>query len=221
MEIYVPLAGLVDLAEERERLKKEIGKSEAESAQIQKKFENPNYATRAPPDVVEKDKARIAELASRVGKLNDNLKRIAPVEVRVAPPASGPVNLVEELKAELSEMTVPAGEPDQQVREALDKLREGTKEGLSSQDHRDLGVAYMNMGLVDDAVREFNAAKEEEKPAKKKAPVAPKKAAPKKAVAKKKPAPKKPVAKKKAAPKKPAAAKKKPAAKKPTAKKKR
>ncbi|MDP1917785.1 MAG: valine--tRNA ligase [Myxococcales bacterium] len=230
MEIYVPLAGLVDLAEERERLKKEIGKSEAESAQIQKKFENPNYATRAPPDVVEKDKARIAELASRVGKLNDNLKRIAPVEVRVAPPASGPVNLVEELKAELSEMTVPAGEPDQQVREALDKLREGTKEGLSSQDHRDLGVAYMNMGLVDDAVREFNAAKEEDTPEKKKAPVAlkktalkktaPKKAAPKKAVAKK-PAPKKPVAKKKPAPKKPAAAKKKPVAKKPTAKKKR
>ncbi|MCA2979027.1 MAG: valine--tRNA ligase, partial [Myxococcaceae bacterium] len=54
-------------------------------------------------------------------------------------------------------VVVPA-DPDQQVREALDKLREGTKEGLSSQDHRDLGVAYMNMGLVDDAVREFNAA---------------------------------------------------------------
>jgi valyl-tRNA synthetase len=44
-------------------------------------------------------------------------------------------------------------------------LREGTKEGLSAQDHRDLGVAYMNMGLVDDAVREFTAAKSGDKKA--------------------------------------------------------
>jgi valyl-tRNA synthetase len=203
VEIFVPLAGIVDLAEERERLKKEIGKSQAEIAQIQKKFENPNYAQRAPPEVVEKDRARITELEGRIGKLEDNLKRIAPVEVRVAPPAAGPVNLEEELKEELSGVTVP-GDPDQQVKEALNKLREGTKEGLSSQDHRDLGVAYMNMGLVDDAVREFNAAKKEEaieKPAKKAAPK-------KKAVAKKKPA----VAKKKAAPAKKPVAKKKPVA---------
>jgi valyl-tRNA synthetase len=222
MEIYVPLAGIVDLAEERERLKKEIGKSEAEVAQIQKKFENPNYATRAPAEVVEKDKARITELEGRIAKLSENLRRIAPVEVKVAPPAAGPVNLEEELKEELSGVMVP--DPDQQVKEALDKLREGTKEGLSSQDHRDLGIAYMNMGLVDDAVREFNAAKEpDEKPAPKKAPAkkpAAKKAAAKKTAAKKaKPAPKKqPAAKAK---KKPTAARKAaPKAKKPAPKKK-
>ncbi len=220
MEIFVPLAGIVDLAEERERLKKEIGKSEAEIAQITKKFENPNYASRAPADVVEKDKLRIAELKGRVEKLNDNLRRIAPVEVKVAPPAAGPVNLEEELKDELSDVSVPV--PDQQVREALDKLREGTKEGLSSQDHRDLGVAYMNMGLVDDAVREFNAAKKEEKgeqatkaPKLGKKPAAGSKkpvSAKKKPATMKKPAPK-PSAKK-APSKKKAAPTKKPVAKK-------
>jgi valyl-tRNA synthetase len=79
MEIYVPLAGVVDLAEERERLKKEIEKAEKEIAQIQKKFENPNFAARAPAEVVEKDKARIAELTSRIAKLGENIKRLAPV----------------------------------------------------------------------------------------------------------------------------------------------
>jgi valyl-tRNA synthetase len=158
MEIFVPLAGLVDLAEERERLKKEIAKSDAETAQINKKFDNPNYASRAPAEVVEKDRARIAELTQRVAKLRDNLERIAPVEFRVAPPSAGAVNLGDELKTELSEVSLAM--PDDQVKEALDKLREGTKEGLSAQDHRDLGVAYMNMGLVDEAVREFNAANE-------------------------------------------------------------
>lgn len=87
---------------------------------------------------------------------------------------------------------------DPQVRDALDKLREGTRD-LSPKDRYDLGVAYMSMGLVDDAVREIAAAKEDEagasappKPArstakkvgaKKKGPA--KKAAPKKTSAKK------------------------------------
>jgi valyl-tRNA synthetase len=244
MEIYVPLAGIVDLAEERERIKKEIEKAEKEIATINKKFENPNYAARAPADLVEKDKARVAELESRIQKLGDNLRRIAPVEVKIAAPAAGNVNLEEELKEELSAVSVSA--PDQQVKEALDKLREGTKEGLTSRDRYDLGVAYMNMGLVDDAVREFNkakegeggaqgadeaaaAAQEPEKPAKKpsagKKAEAAKRPAAKKARAKQAPA-KKPPAKrpsaKTPATKKPAAKKlaaKKPAAKKPAAKK--
>ncbi len=237
MEIYVPLAGIVDLAEERERLKKEIGRAEQEMAQIEKKFENPNFLERAPAEVVEKDKSRLRELEARKSKLGDNLRRIADGEVRIAPPADGNVNLENELKDELKGVKVP--NPDSQVQEALAKLREGTKEGLSPRDHYDLGVAYMNMGLVDDAVREFNRAKDdggttpeaaaeavakasapEARPAKlvlpKKAPApkpAPKPAAKKAA---KKPAPKaKKVAAKKAAPKKAA---KKVAARKPAKK---
>ena len=92
------------------------------------------------------------------------VKRIAPVEMRIAPPSTtGSVNLGDELRAEMSEASVSAG-PDAQVTEALVQLRAGTKEGLTSRDHYDLGVAYMGMGLVDDAVREFNAAKDEVTP---------------------------------------------------------
>ncbi|MDP2271040.1 MAG: valine--tRNA ligase [Archangium sp.] len=217
MEIYVPLAGIVDLAEERERLKKEIEKAEKEITGMEGRLNNPSFVARAPPEVVAKDRARVEELRSRISKVNDNIKRIAPVEVRIAPPApDGARNLGEELKEELSGLRVQ--ETDQQVTEALQKLREGTKEGLSSRDHYDLGVAYMNMGLVDDAVREFNAAKEDEP--KKKAPAKKPAAKAKAKVVKKKAAP---VAKKKAAPvkKKPKAKAKvaKPKAKKPVAKK--
>ena len=179
MEIYVPLAGIVDLAEERERLKKEITKAEQEIAGINKKFSNPNFAARAPAEVVEKDRARVTELTGRIQKLNESSERIAPVELRIAPPSApraGSVNLGEELKAELDEVHVASG-PDAQVTEALEKLREGTKEGLTSRDHTDLGVAYMSMGLVDDAVREFNAAKTGKPKTKSKPKAAPKKAA--------------------------------------------
>lgn len=228
MEIYVPLAGIVDLAEERERLKKEIEKSEKEIAGIEGRLSNPSFVARAPADVVEKDRARVDELKVRIVKLNENIMRIAPVEVKIAAPApDGAVNLGEELKDSLKDLKV--AETDNQVKEALEKLREGTKEGLSSRDHYDLGVAYMNMGLVDDAVREFNAAKNDE-PVKKKAKPAP--SAPKKASPAKKPAAKKPAAKKakpavkakKAAPAKkakPAPKKKAPVAKKKVAPKKK
>jgi valyl-tRNA synthetase len=226
MEIYVPLAGIVDLAEERERLRKEIERAEKEMASIEGRLSRPDFVARAPADVVAKDKARVDELRSRIAKVNDNLRRIAPVEVRIAPPAPrGGVDLGEELRAELASVSVSAG-PDQQVKEALDKLREGTKEGLTSRDHYDLGVAYMNMGLVDDAVREFNEAKKEPGAAEalsEAQKVSGKKPTPRKAAAAKKaPAKAKAVAKKPAAKKAPARAKsasKKPATQKPEAKK--
>ncbi len=209
LEIYVPLAGIVDLAEERERLKKEIEKAEKEISGIEGRLSRPDFVARAPAEVVAKDRARVDELKTRIVKLNENIMRIAPVEVKIAAPVTdGAVNLGEELKEELKGVKV--AETDQQVKEALDKLREGTKEGLSSRDHYDLGVAYMNMGLVDDAVREFNEAKKGE-------PSAPvKKPAAKRAGVKKKAAPrattkKAPAAKKAKAPAKKVAEKKKPA----------
>jgi|APLak6261679142_1056127.scaffolds.fasta_scaffold00820_5 valyl-tRNA synthetase len=198
MEIYIPLAGIVDLAEERERLKKEIEKAEKEISGIEVRLSKPDFVARAPAEVVAKDRARVEELKSRIVKVSENIKRIAPVEVKIAPPApEGAVNLEEDLKQELAGVHVQ--ETDQQVKEALEKLRDGTKEGLTSRDHYDLGVAYMNMGLVDDAVREFNAAKEEPKKGKKPAPA--KSAPAKKSPAKKAAAPaKKAAVKKKAAP---------------------
>jgi valyl-tRNA synthetase len=217
LEVYVPLAGLVDLAEERQRLEKEIAKAEAEAANMSKRLENPDFVARAPAEVVEKDTARVAELKARAAKLAENLKRIAPVEVKIAPVVpGGTVNLGEELKADLAQVEVPA--TDAHVAEALEKLRAGTQDGLSAQDRRDLSVAYYEMGLVDDAVREYAKATEEQaKPPRPTAPLARK---PAKSSSKKKAAPKKKAARQaKPAAKKPAAKTKKPAVKKKAVKK--
>ncbi|QSQ14878.1 valine--tRNA ligase [Myxococcus landrumensis] len=186
LEIYVPLAGLIDLDAERDRLRKEIARAEQEAASVLRKLENPNFVAKAPPDVVEKDRARVAELKERKAKLEDHLQRIAPepsmsenlpsesststeesvspsepAQVKVAPTKAekGGVDLGQELKGEMGD-TARVPEEDPQVHAALEKLREGTKEGLSPTDHHDLGVAYMSMGLVDDAMREFGKAKE-------------------------------------------------------------
>ncbi|NVJ12857.1 valine--tRNA ligase [Myxococcus sp. AM010] len=235
LEIYVPLAGLIDLDAERDRLRKEIARAEQEAAGVLRKLENPNFVAKAPPDVVEKDRARVEELKERKAKLQDHLQRIAPEpampaappsesstptesvepteadiateadvatepttppgsaaplettppveggteyetlaesteeeEAAVAPAeekaapdaeAEGNVDLAEELKDELDAAGGVAEAADPQVQDALEKLRAGTKEGLSPADHHDLGVAYMSMGLVDDAMREFNTAR--------------------------------------------------------------
>jgi valyl-tRNA synthetase len=233
MEIYVPLAGLIDMDAERERLNKEISRAEQELASVQRKLENPNFVAKAPPDVVEKDRARVEELNARKAKLQEHLSRIAPeasmseettpeavestlpnpetAQVKVAPPtapAEGGVDLSQELKGELE---ASADIVNPQITDALNKLREGTKEGLSPKDHHDLGVAYMSMGLVDDAMREFDKAKEggDERPA----PEPPAKVAPARRAEGKKGGASKATAKK--APAKKAPAKKAPAKKAP------
>ncbi|HEY0881923.1 MAG TPA: valine--tRNA ligase, partial [Archangium sp.] len=116
MEIYVPLAGIVDLAEERERLKKEIEKAEKEIAGIEGRLSKPDFVARAPAEVVAKDRARVDELKNRIQKVAENIKRIAPVEVKIAAPApDGAVNLGDELKEELAGLRV--AQTDQQVTE--------------------------------------------------------------------------------------------------------
>src|SRR5215468_2128391 len=76
VSVYVPLAGLLDLDEERARLRKEIARVESDLAALRRKLDNPSFVARAPADVVEKDRARVSELEARRAKLLDNLSRI-------------------------------------------------------------------------------------------------------------------------------------------------
>lgn len=196
MEIYVPLAGVMDLDAERARLEKEIARADADLANLERKLGTPSFVERAPAEVVQKDRDRVEELKAKKAKLSDHLKRIAPErrmpdqtnppdgkrgaapppvssmvtnpetgKVRIGNQAAGTggedtgpqIDLGAELRPELEAVQIPES-VDPQVKAALEKLREGTKTGLSPKDHYDLGVAYMGMGLVDDAVREFNVA---------------------------------------------------------------
>ncbi len=78
LQVFVPLAGLLDLGEERARLHKELARLQSDVAGLRRKLDNPSFVARAPAEVVEKDRARVAELEQRGAKLQENLNRIEP-----------------------------------------------------------------------------------------------------------------------------------------------
>ncbi|NQT86718.1 valine--tRNA ligase, partial [bacterium] len=73
MEIYVPLAGVIDLDKERARLAASLEKAKGFLAGSDKKLANANFVERAKPEVVEKERARNAELQDEIARLEANL----------------------------------------------------------------------------------------------------------------------------------------------------
>lgn len=69
LEIILPLEGVVDFAAERERIEKEIAKSEAELQKINGMLENKNFIERAPEKVVAEQQDRKNELLVTLEKL--------------------------------------------------------------------------------------------------------------------------------------------------------
>jgi valyl-tRNA synthetase len=76
MKLLIPMAGLIDKAAELARLTKEIGKLEKDFERVSGKLANPNYVEKAPAAVVEKEKAKQAEIQSSLEKLKEQLTRI-------------------------------------------------------------------------------------------------------------------------------------------------
>jgi valyl-tRNA synthetase len=71
--VYVPLDGVVDVEKELERMKKEIANLEKLVAGIDAKFANPDFASRAKPEVVEAESSRRAEFSSKLERLKKQL----------------------------------------------------------------------------------------------------------------------------------------------------
>ncbi len=69
VEIYLPLAGMVDLAKERARLDAAIADGEANAARIRAKLVNEQFVTRAKPEVVQGERDRLAAQEEALGKL--------------------------------------------------------------------------------------------------------------------------------------------------------
>jgi valyl-tRNA synthetase len=66
----------VDIATERERLSKEIARIQGEAAKAEIKLSNPSFVERAPANVVQQEKARLANFAATLEKLQDQLKKL-------------------------------------------------------------------------------------------------------------------------------------------------
>jgi valyl-tRNA synthetase len=79
MRILVPLAGLIDVASERDRLAKQLAKTHDDAAKSRRKLENQSFVANAPAEIVAKENARIAELEQRAGQLEQQLARLAEI----------------------------------------------------------------------------------------------------------------------------------------------
>ncbi len=77
LKVMVPLAGLIDLGAEQARLGKEVGKKEQEVERLLQKLANPNFADKAPADVVAKERQKLADAESALTTLRTQLASIA------------------------------------------------------------------------------------------------------------------------------------------------
>ena len=77
VEIFVPLAGVIDLAVERQRLEKEIGGLEKALGGLEKKLSNAGFLNNAPAEVVAKEREREREYRDTLSKLRENLAVIS------------------------------------------------------------------------------------------------------------------------------------------------
>ncbi|MFT8674300.1 MAG: valine--tRNA ligase [Acetobacter sp.] len=72
----LPLAGLIDLKAERERLEKELAKAQDEVSKTEKKLGNENFVSRAKPEVVQEMRDRLESQSGECLRLKAALARI-------------------------------------------------------------------------------------------------------------------------------------------------
>ena len=72
-EIYVPLAELIDLNKEIEKLEKNIEKTQVELDKVLKKLSNENFVAKAKPEAVEKERRIKEELENKIAKFKESM----------------------------------------------------------------------------------------------------------------------------------------------------
>jgi valyl-tRNA synthetase len=76
LQVGVRLAGTIDVAAEQARLDKDLTKTNKERQGVQGRLGNPSFVDRAPPDIVEKERARLTELDEKIAKLTRSIERL-------------------------------------------------------------------------------------------------------------------------------------------------
>ena len=74
--LLVPMAGLIDAAAEIERLSKQVARHQQDLTKMQAKLGNGNFVRNAPPDVVTKDRERVAELERNIASLTAQIEKL-------------------------------------------------------------------------------------------------------------------------------------------------
>ncbi len=76
IQVFVPLLGIIDVEKESKRLADKIEKAKKFLTGISKKLENKAYIEKAPPELVSRDREKMAEIRSEIEKLEVNLKEL-------------------------------------------------------------------------------------------------------------------------------------------------
>ncbi len=76
LEIHMPLAGLIDLKAEAQRLRKELQRITQDIARVESKLSSSSFIERAPAEVVNKEKTHRDELALAQQRLSAQLTQI-------------------------------------------------------------------------------------------------------------------------------------------------
>jgi valyl-tRNA synthetase len=74
--LALPVAEFIDLAAERARLAKEVASLAGDIEKIRKKLDNPDFVARAPEEVVEENRERLADAETAKAKLEAALQRL-------------------------------------------------------------------------------------------------------------------------------------------------
>jgi len=75
-ELYLPLAQMINLNEERGRLTKEIDKAKDELSRVQKKLSNTDFLNKAKEEVVQKEREKAGQYEEKIRTLNLSLERL-------------------------------------------------------------------------------------------------------------------------------------------------
>ncbi len=76
MKIFVPMAGLINVEAERQRLGRQAKKVEAELARAEAKLANPRFVDNAPAEVVAKERERQTEFRRQLDQIREQLGRL-------------------------------------------------------------------------------------------------------------------------------------------------
>jgi valyl-tRNA synthetase len=79
-EIYLPLGDMINFAEERSRLTRELGRTEEELARVKRKLSNSDFMAKAKEEIIRREKEKAEEFEDKIRTLNLSLGRIREVE---------------------------------------------------------------------------------------------------------------------------------------------
>jgi valyl-tRNA synthetase len=80
MELLIPMAGLIDVGAELARIDKQLEKLAQEIARIEGKLSNQGFVAKAPAAVIDKERAKMADLTRDIEKLNEQKIELAKIE---------------------------------------------------------------------------------------------------------------------------------------------